>query len=72
MNSPQQNRISEVTPINERILKTSLDMIYKNLGEFIGECSNPDGKPKEPGYGPLMKIRACLPQGYKHSFVKEK
>ena len=55
------------------ILEMSLKVVTGQLNALIDACLDENSKPKVPAMGDIMKAKALLPAGYKHSFkVKEK
>ena len=52
-----------------KILELSVSSLTKAIDAFIDACLV-NGKPAAPNIQAIAQARACLPAGYKHSFVK--
>jgi len=55
----------------EEILKIALKQMSLQFNDFIKECMEEDGKPKEPSYKALMKARGFLPPYCEYSLSKK-
>ena len=60
------------TESGNAILKLALIKLGEAFDDFIGECLDEDGKPKQPDYGALAKARAYLPPFCKNAYEKNK
>jgi hypothetical protein len=50
----------------------AIHVLTKAFDTFIGECMDADGNAKAPTRKALMRARAALPAGYRHTLVKAK
>lgn len=62
--------MKEDTPA-DHVLKLALIKLSEAFDEFIDECIEPNGQPKAPGMGKIMKARGYLPPYCKNSYQKK-
>ncbi len=55
-----------------KILKIAIEALSLSLNEFVAECKDEDGKPKQPSYRALMKASGCLPLYCSETLIKPK
>jgi len=56
---------------DKKILEFSLKKLTEEFDNLISDCTTSTGEPAKPSIQSIMKVRACLPNGYKNSFKKK-
>jgi len=57
--------------VDVKILELSIKKLSESFDEFICECVDKDGKPKQPTMQAIMKAKGYLPPYCAHAFKKE-
>ena len=68
--------IKRLTDLNARksidvqVLELAVAVVSRALDDFVGACTDADGKPRAPDRNAVMRARAMLPPACRHALKK--